>query len=237
MGIAIVAALIGTCSTPPSTLDQVLELGELRVVSRNTPTSYFVGPNGPAGPEYDLVQEGLDRFVQPSDTRIAPRLRAVLDDDTVFLLRFDDHASLNAIMAHRLFDIDMLASLRAPDRDQRVPMIGRGDRNGIDALVFQRLADVVEPFGRELALGSAFGGPHRAGQHVVVRIDEVSDLDVILFRPAIDMGFAAAVQTSHRDANAVIRAENFARRPGAGEEQRRAGGSRRGLNEPTTIDT
>ena len=58
--IAIAAALIGTCSSPPSTLDQVLELGELRVVTRNSPTAYFVGPDGPAGPEYDLVQAFAD---------------------------------------------------------------------------------------------------------------------------------------------------------------------------------
>ena len=37
-------------------LDQVIQRGELRVVTRDTPTSYFVGPNGPAGPEYDLVR-------------------------------------------------------------------------------------------------------------------------------------------------------------------------------------
>ena len=54
--IAILAALIGTCSAPPSLLDQVIQLGELRVVTRDTPTSYFIGPDGPAGPEYDLVQ-------------------------------------------------------------------------------------------------------------------------------------------------------------------------------------
>jgi len=54
--VALMAALIGTCSSPPSTLDQIIELGELRVVTRDTPTSYFVGPDGPAGPEYDLVR-------------------------------------------------------------------------------------------------------------------------------------------------------------------------------------
>jgi membrane-bound lytic murein transglycosylase F len=56
MFIAILAALIGTCSAPPSMLEQVTQLGELRVVTRDTPTSYFVGPDGPAGPEYDLVR-------------------------------------------------------------------------------------------------------------------------------------------------------------------------------------
>ena len=55
--IAFVAALIGTCSAPPTALDQVLELGELRVVTRDSETAYFEGPDGPAGPEYDLVQD------------------------------------------------------------------------------------------------------------------------------------------------------------------------------------
>ena len=60
---ALVATLIGTCSSPPSLLDQVLEVGELRVVTLNSPTTYFVGPNGAAGPEFDLVRglaEDLD---------------------------------------------------------------------------------------------------------------------------------------------------------------------------------
>ena len=56
MFIAILAALVGTCSSPPSMIDQVIELGELRVVTRDTPTAYFVGPDGPAGPEYDLFR-------------------------------------------------------------------------------------------------------------------------------------------------------------------------------------
>lgn len=53
---AAVAALVGTCSSPPPLLDQVRDLGELRVVTRNTPSTYFIGPSGPAGPEYDLVK-------------------------------------------------------------------------------------------------------------------------------------------------------------------------------------
>ncbi len=52
----LVAVLVGTCSSAPSLLDQVVEVGELRVVTRDSPTTYFVGPDGPAGPEFDLVQ-------------------------------------------------------------------------------------------------------------------------------------------------------------------------------------
>ena len=58
--IITLAALIGTCSSPPSVLDQVLDTGELRVVTRDSPTSYTIGPDGPAGPEFDLVQAFAD---------------------------------------------------------------------------------------------------------------------------------------------------------------------------------
>lgn len=53
---ALLAALLGTCSTPRPLLDEVLDSGELRVVTRNSPTTYYIGPNGPAGPEFDLVR-------------------------------------------------------------------------------------------------------------------------------------------------------------------------------------
>ena len=71
--IAAVAALVGTCSYPPSTLDQVLQLGELRVVTRDSPTAYYIGPDGPAGPEYDLVSEfaeslGVDLVIDTVDS-------------------------------------------------------------------------------------------------------------------------------------------------------------------------
>ncbi|MBT8102462.1 MAG: membrane-bound lytic murein transglycosylase MltF [Gammaproteobacteria bacterium] len=62
MIIITVAGLIGTCSAPPSVLEQVLDTGELRVVTRDSPTAYTIGPNGPSGPEYDLVQAFADEL-------------------------------------------------------------------------------------------------------------------------------------------------------------------------------
>ncbi len=58
--ITIAAALLGTCSETPPLLDQVLDLGELRVVTRDSPVSFYDGPDGPGGPEYDL----FSRFAQ-----------------------------------------------------------------------------------------------------------------------------------------------------------------------------
>jgi membrane-bound lytic murein transglycosylase F len=81
MLIIVLAALLGTCSSPPPLLDQVLETGELRIVTRNSPTSYTISPDGPTGPEYDLVQAfaddlGVALVVQSvnSVSEILPRL-------------------------------------------------------------------------------------------------------------------------------------------------------------------
>jgi membrane-bound lytic murein transglycosylase F len=53
--IVATAMLAGTCSTPPSVLDQVRESGVLRIVTRNSPTAYYLGVDGPEGPEYELA--------------------------------------------------------------------------------------------------------------------------------------------------------------------------------------
>ena len=55
--VIALAGLVGTCSSPPPLLDQILETGELRVVTRHSPTAYVVAPDGrPSGPEFDLAQ-------------------------------------------------------------------------------------------------------------------------------------------------------------------------------------
>lgn len=79
--IVLISALLGTCSSPPPILEQVLELGELRVVTRDSPTSYTIGPDGPTGPEYDLVQAfarelGVEPVMIPVDSvsEIVPML-------------------------------------------------------------------------------------------------------------------------------------------------------------------
>ena len=79
--IITLAGLIGTCSTPPPLLEQVLETGTLRVVTRDSPTSYTITPDGPSGPEFDLVQAfaedlGVALVIEPvaNVSEIMPKL-------------------------------------------------------------------------------------------------------------------------------------------------------------------
>ncbi len=63
--VAAVAALLGSGSVPPTLLEQVRLLGELRVVTRNSPTAYYLGVEGPEGPEFDLVTRFAERLAVP----------------------------------------------------------------------------------------------------------------------------------------------------------------------------
>ena len=47
--------LLATCAQPPGVLQQALEAGELRVVTRNSPDAYYLGSHGPEGPAYELA--------------------------------------------------------------------------------------------------------------------------------------------------------------------------------------
>lgn len=60
--IILLSTLLATCGVPPSLLDQVRASGELRVVTRNSPITYFIGQAGPEGPDYDLVRGFADRL-------------------------------------------------------------------------------------------------------------------------------------------------------------------------------
>jgi membrane-bound lytic murein transglycosylase F len=53
--VSAVALLLSACSHPQSTLQRIRARGELRVVTLNSPTSYYLGAQGPQGFEYRLA--------------------------------------------------------------------------------------------------------------------------------------------------------------------------------------
>jgi membrane-bound lytic murein transglycosylase F len=69
--IIIFALVLGTCSRPPTTLEEVLSSGQLRVITRNSPTTYYRGALGFDGPEFQLAKgfanylgEKYDRVIE-----------------------------------------------------------------------------------------------------------------------------------------------------------------------------
>jgi peptidoglycan lytic transglycosylase F len=64
--LALLATLmLATCSQPPPLLQQILQLGELRVVTRNSPDAYYLGSQGPEGPAYDLASRFAEHLGVP----------------------------------------------------------------------------------------------------------------------------------------------------------------------------
>jgi len=59
MGTAIAILLVFTYSgdDQPSQLEQVLQRGKLTMLTRNGASTYYIGPDGPTGPEVELVRQ------------------------------------------------------------------------------------------------------------------------------------------------------------------------------------
>jgi membrane-bound lytic murein transglycosylase F len=54
--LGLATGVLATCVQPPNLLQEVRALGELRVVTRDGPNTYYDAIDGPAGPEYDLLK-------------------------------------------------------------------------------------------------------------------------------------------------------------------------------------
>jgi len=54
LGIGLALTIAG-CARGPGVLGEIRERGELRVATLNGPTTYFIGAEGPEGPEYELA--------------------------------------------------------------------------------------------------------------------------------------------------------------------------------------
>jgi membrane-bound lytic murein transglycosylase F len=64
-------SLLGTCTPVPGLLEQIISLGEIRVVTRNGPLAFYRGAgDAPAGPEYELARHlaselGVRLIIEP----------------------------------------------------------------------------------------------------------------------------------------------------------------------------
>ena len=92
-------------SVPPSQLEQVLASGELRVISRSGPTTFYEGANGLTGFEYTLLQDfakslGVKLVIQDDDK--ATKTYFKINNDDFDLASASIIAKLNASQHLRL---------------------------------------------------------------------------------------------------------------------------------------
>ena len=115
---------------------------------------------------------------------VGAALRAVLHDAVVFPRGLDELAALEDVVAARLLDVHVLARLAGPNRQQRVPMVRRGDRDGVEILVVEHLAEVLHALGR---VAAALLDRRAAGsEQPAVGIDQIGDLDVLHAGEGVD---------------------------------------------------
>ena len=88
--------------------------------------------------ELAALHEGDGLF----EARAGARLRAALHDAVVLAGGLDHLPAFPDVVRHGLLDVDVLAGLGRGDRDQRVHVIRRGDRDGVDVLALEHLAEV-----------------------------------------------------------------------------------------------
>jgi membrane-bound lytic murein transglycosylase F len=75
----LIVLVLTACGKRPSVLEQIMEQNELIVITRNGPTTYYEGPTGPTGFEYELARRfskflgvKLRIVVPPNFTDILP---------------------------------------------------------------------------------------------------------------------------------------------------------------------
>ncbi|MGI9290169.1 MAG: membrane-bound lytic murein transglycosylase MltF [Gammaproteobacteria bacterium] len=86
-GIILFSVVLSTCSKPPTSLEEVLNSGQLRVLTRNSPTTFYEGGVGYDGLEYQLAS-GFAAFLEDKYERSI---------DAVFSTRDQFHELLPAV--------------------------------------------------------------------------------------------------------------------------------------------
>lgn len=73
------SCVLSTCSPRLTVIEQVQALGALRVATVNSPTTYYEGPSGPTGFEYELAQNLAEQLGVKLDLVIASSAPETLD--------------------------------------------------------------------------------------------------------------------------------------------------------------
>src|SRR5688572_23746678 len=120
------------------------------------------------------VAQELDGLAEHSS---ASPLRAGGHDATVAACRLDHSPSFDDVVADRLLAVDVLAGLTGPDRHQRMPVVGRGDRHGVDVAILEHATEVGLRF--RIAAPLLLHEGEGAREMPFVDVDDMGDANVL----------------------------------------------------------
>jgi len=169
--------------------------------------------------------DGLDGG---ADAGAGAALRAGLDDELGEVLGGGDELlAFEDVMRKGLLDVEVLAGLEGPDALDRVLVVGRGDRDGVDFLVLEHLPHVGVAFGARVVL-QALGDDARVD---VAKRDDPHAFDALEF---LDVFHAAAAEADDGDAEVAVGAGRL--RVETSAEAGGRDGHGRGLEEGATME-
>ena len=58
----ILSFALGSCSVPPTLLEQIIASGQFRAVTRNSPATFYYGADEPRGIDYELAKGYADHI-------------------------------------------------------------------------------------------------------------------------------------------------------------------------------
>ena len=126
-------------------------------------------------------------------------LGSELDDAVIFAGRLDHPPAFDDIVAGGLLDVNILAGLAGKHSQKRMPVVGRGDRDGVDRLVVEQAAKVFLDL-RRLS-GRTFDGLHGLGEHRIIDVADRDDLGLRVSGKHLGMIESAVAQTDDGDAH------------------------------------
>jgi len=152
--------------------------------------------------DHPLAQK-LNRFLLVRDR---PALHPHLHHAPILGRGLDHLLAFKRIVAGRLLDIDILASLAGPDHGQRVPVIWRHDCDSVDVLAREQLAHLNE-LGRRVAL-PRFHQRRTALARRLVHVADRGDAALGQIGVAAHKGPPAPPKTNHPDVHPVVGARH-----------------------------
>src|SRR5579871_2667692 len=165
--------------------------------------------------DYALAQL-LHRLARNTGTAV----RTVLHQTVIFLRGRHDLLRFKHVVGARLLYVYVLARLASPHYLQRVIVIRRSNRNRIDGLVFEQLAEIRECGWTFLA--QLLDVSQAGVQHGLVDVTKCGDFHAIHLGVTRDMGAALPAYAHAGNANRVIGARKAARTESSGAGSNRA---------------